>query len=131
VLSPPRAVTDEPLRLDGARDVVALADLTVPEDDASLARASAAPAANDHALRLCDEERPEAELAQGMAALGLHDLRPGPGADTAWYVVKCRVRRGRPVSVLPIGAGFDALSPVCIARRAWAAGRRADVRLHA
>jgi transcriptional antiterminator RfaH len=117
-------MTDEPLRLDDAPDVVALVDLTVPEDDAPLARASAAHAANDHALGPCDAERAEAELARGVAALGLRDLRPGPGADGAWYVVKCRVREERPVSVLLIGAGFDAFSPVCIGRRRIPGGVR-------
>lgn len=115
---------DESLRLDDAPDVVALVDLTVLEDDAPLARASAAHAANDHALGLCDEERAEAELAQGMASLGLRDLRPGPGAHTAWYVVRCRAREERPVSVLLIGAGFDAFSPQCVARRRIPGGVR-------
>lgn len=117
-------MTDEPLRLDDTPDLAALVDLTVPEDVDPLAEATAAEAANDEALHLCDEERAEAELAKDFASLGLRDLRSGSGPDASWYVVKCRAREERPVSVLLIGAGFDAFSPVCVARRRIPGGVR-------
>lgn len=121
-------MTDEPIGLAEPTDLAALVDLTVPEDVETDATDTpvVAYATNDilAAATTTDEERLEAELAADLAALGIRDLRTGPGPNTTWYVVKCTPRDERQVSVLLIGAGFDAFSPTCVSRRRIPGGMR-------